>query len=159
MPDFKSELKKLETLNFDDEGSTPEEIIMHEDKIGISETMFNVIRDNPANSRPKLIALAEKAGVAKASSTSLITQFTKRGLVRKADINGIAMFFAEGDTYKPGYVKRPHKTVKAKPVKKSNVVQLPTNLKSAATTTELLDTLSIVQARALYDELKKIFGG
>lgn len=36
---------------------------------------------------------------------------------------------------------------------------LPPNLRFTASVSELLNTLSITQARALYDELKKVFGG
>ena len=82
MPDLKSELKKLEALRFDDEGTTTQEVAMQEPQsLGVSETVFNVIRDNPGCNRNRLIALADTAGVSKSSSSSLLNQFLKRGPV------------------------------------------------------------------------------
>jgi hypothetical protein len=41
----------------------------------------------------------------------------------------------------------------------TGVAPLPSGMRFQATVSQLLDTMSIVQARELYDELKKIFGG
>jgi len=148
MPDLKSELKKLEALRFDDEGTTTQEVAMQEPQsLGVSETVFNVIRDNPGCNRNRLIALADTAGVSKSSSSSLLNQFLKRGLVRTVDSAGGMTYFAIGHKYVRGYIKQNKKAAKVAIPKQDSSVQ------------DLLNTMSIVKARALYDELKKIFGG
>ena len=153
MPDLKTELKKLEALSFNDDGETQQEPEMNESKqVGVSAGLFNVIRDNPGSGRRELLKKAEAIGIAKGSSSTLLTQFCKRGLVRTAKNNdGYNTFFSVGSCYEPGYVKKATspKAAKAKPVQEpaQNVgVQ------------DLLNTMSITKARALYDELKTIFG-
>lgn len=155
MPDLKSELKKLEALKFDDDGDTSQEIAIQEPAAheSISETMFRVIRDNPGCSRARLTALAKTAGVSNASSSSLMSQFVKRGLVRTTEAEGVLTFFAASQTYKPGYVRRPKKAAKVATPKVP--VAAP---KQEVNVSELLSNMSILKARALYDELKQIFG-
>ena len=155
MPDLKSELKKLEALRFDDEGTTTQEVTMQEPQtLGVSETVFNVIRDNPGCNRNRLVALSDTAGVSKNSSSSLINQFVKRGLVRTVDSASGLTYFAIGQIYVRGYIKQN---------KKADKVATPKAVKPApqqdSSVQDLLNTMSIVKARALYDELKKIFGG
>lgn len=155
MPDLKSELKKLEALRFDDEGTTQQEVAVAEPAAheGISEKMFRVIKDNPGCSRARLITLAETAGVARASSSSLLSQFTKRGLVRTTEAEGVLVFFTASQTYKPGYVRRPKKAAKVATPKVPMAAP-----KQEVNVSELLSNMSILKARALYDELKQIFG-
>jgi hypothetical protein len=84
-------------------------------------------------------------------------QFAKRGIIR-ADKNGsVSTYFAIGNSYTSGYVR------KAKPAAKVTVkkqpLPVPDNpIRVIGTVPELLNALSIVQARELYDALKKIFG-
>jgi hypothetical protein len=164
MPDLKSELKKLEALRFDDDGETQPEITTHDIALparvdekftnGVSAALFNVVRDNAGSNRSRLIAMADAAGIARASSSSLITQFTQRGLIRATSTpNGIA-YFPVAEEYVKGYVRRE---------KKADTVAPPRALAVApnqdTSVQDLLNTMSIVKARALYDELRKIFGG
>ena len=154
MPDLKTELKKLEALSFNDDGETQQEANMAEPKqAGISVRFFNIIRDNPGSGRRELLKKAQSIGVAQGSSSTLLTQFCKRGIVRTVKNNdGYNTFFSVGDYYKPGYVKKAAspKAVKAKPV------QEPVQ---DVDVQGMLNNMSITKARALYDELKKIFGG
>lgn len=155
MPDLKSELKKLEALKFDDEGTTQPEVITQEAPAheSISETMFRVIKDNPGCSRARLMALAENAGVTRTSSSSLLSQYVKRGLVRNTEADGVLVFFTTSQTYKPGYLRRTNKAAKVATPK----VQVAAP-KQEVNVSELLSNMSILKARALYDELKQIFG-
>jgi len=157
MPDLKSELKKLEALRFDDEGTTQQEVTMQEtnNPNGISATFFNVIKNNPGCTRGRLLDLAYEAGVGKSSSSSLIGQFQSRGLIRSVDSKAGLTFFALGEEYKPGYVKRPKKAAKVAARKPAPVLAAP---KQETNVSELLNNMSIMKARALYDELKQIFG-
>jgi hypothetical protein len=157
MPDLKSELKKLEALRFDDEGTTTQEVTMQEPQtIGVSETVFNVIRDNPGCNRNRLVALSDTAGVSKNSSSSLINQFVKRGLVRTVESASGLTYFAVGQIYVRGYIKSNKKAAKVATPKAAKPAP---QQQQDSSVQDLLNTMSIVKARALYDELKKIFGG
>lgn len=156
MPDLKSELKKLEALKFDDEGTTQQEITMHEPTkaTGISVTFFNIIRDNPGCTRSTLLAKALTAGVGISSASSLLAQFVKRNLIRSVESPAGLTYFSASTQYVKGYIKRDKKAKPAKATKVQAVVQ-----KTDTSVQDLLSSMSIVKARALYDELKKIFGG
>jgi len=163
MPDLKSELKKLETLKFDDEGETnvitmPAATALPDDQQGgVSNRFFNVIRDNPGCNHKRLVALDENGSVSRASSSSLLAQFVQRGLVRTVDSVSGPTYFSIGQKYKPGYIKQVKKAAKVATPKATIAPVAAT--KQDTSVQELLNTMSIVKARALYDELKKIFGG
>lgn len=153
MPDLKSELQKLADLKFDDDGDTMTETTAP--SLGVSETFFNIIRDNPDLSRAELLTLARNAGIKDASSSSLVVQFVKRGIIRAQKNGSVSSYFTIGNSYTSGYVRR------NKPVAKvtQKTISVPDNpVRVIGTVPQLLDTLSIVQARELYDALKKIFG-
>jgi len=159
MPDLRSELQKLADLKFDDDGDTTNVITLPAatalpDTLGVSETFFNIIRDNPGSTRAQLLKLARKAGIKDASSSSLVVQFTKRGIIRAQNNGGVSSYFAAGNNYTKGYVPKYKPVAKVTP----KPAPVPDNAKFVATVPQLLDTLSIVQARELYDALKKIFG-
>jgi hypothetical protein len=158
MPDLRSELQKLADLKFDDNGDTVAEPTVS--NLGVSEKLFNIIRDNPGLTRSKLIELARDAGIKDASSSSLVVQFTKRGIIRAEKNGSVSTYKTVGNHYVKGYVARA-KAKKAKPV--AEVTPKPTPapdnpIRVIGTVPELLNALSIVQARELYDALKKIFG-
>ena len=165
MPDLRSELQKLADLKFDDDGDTMTVITLPAatalpDSLGISETFFNIIRDNPGSTRAALVTLARNAGIKDASSSSLVVQFTKRGIIRAEKNGSVSTYKTVGNHYVKGYVARA-KAKKAKPV--AEVTPKPTPapdnpIRVIGTVPELLNALSIVQARELYDALKKIFG-
>jgi hypothetical protein len=130
------------------------------DFLGVSEKLFGIIRDNPGLTRSELVELARKANIKDASSSSLIVQFTKRGLIEAAKNGSVSTYTTVGNHYVKGYVARA-KAKKAKPVAKvtQKTISVPDNpVRVIGTVPQLLDTLSIVQARELYDALKKIFG-
>jgi hypothetical protein len=153
MPDLRSELQKLADLKFDDDGDTVTEPTAS--NLGVSETFFNIIRDNPGLTRSKLMELAGKAGIKDASSSSLVVQFVKRGIIRAQKNGSVSSYFTIGNSYTSGYVRRNKPVAKVTP-KPTPVPDNPVRV--IGTVPELLDTLSIVQARELYDALKKIFG-
>jgi hypothetical protein len=158
MPDLKSELQKLADIRFDDDGDTMTETTAP--SLGVSETFFNIIRDNPGLSRAELLTLARNAGIKDASSSSLVVQFTKRGIIRPQSVGNVYSYFTVGNHYVKGYVAR-DKAKKAKPVAKATPEPAPAPdnpVRVIGTVPELMNALSIVQARELYDALKKIFG-
>jgi hypothetical protein len=158
MPDLRSELQKLADLKFDDDGDTMTEPTAS--NLGVSETFFNIIRDNPGSTRAALVALALKAGIKDSSSSSLVVQFVRRGIVRAQKNGSVSTYTAVGNSYTKGYIPK-DKPKKAKPVAKATPkpTPVPDNpVRVIGTVPELLNALSIVQARELYDALKKIFG-
>jgi DNA-binding IclR family transcriptional regulator len=165
MPDLKSELMKLpdlSKLSFDDPGEPDMQTTTtaHPSSLGVSETFFNLIRDNPGLHRSQLVDMAEQAGVTRSSSSSLLGQFTKRGLITAVDNGTGLVFTAIGLAYTKGYVRK-DKAAKVKRVAKETPATQSTpdnSLRVVETVPELLNALSIVQARELYDALKKIFG-
>jgi hypothetical protein len=90
----------------------------------------------------------------------LLGQFIKQGQI--AERNGF--LFAQQSEYKPlkasqrkpAVVEAPAPKAEAKP--KTKPVPAP-QINAAWDAETLLNNLSIKQARALYDELRKIFGG
>ena len=170
MPDLKSELKKLEALKFDDDGDTtvitlqPAVALPDDQQGGVSRRLFNIVLNNPGCTRSKLMKLAAEAKIGDSSSSSLLVQFTRRGLLRAVDSPSGLTYFCVGTQYTPGYVKQAKKAAKVASPKAAKVpattsVPLPANARFTATIPELLDTMSVVQAREMYDALKKIFGG
>ena len=128
---------------------------MHEpNPIGVSATFFKVILANPGCTRARLISLGVAAGVGKPSSSSLLAQFVTRGLAKTVDSSAGLTYFAVGSEYKPGYARKTKKADKvAAPKAPAVAPQQDTSVQ------DLLNNMSIVKARALYDELRKIFGG
>ncbi len=158
MPDLRSELQKLADIKFDDDGDTVV-VTTHEatpSSLGVSETFFNIIRDNPGLTRSELVKIANSAGIKESSSSSLVVQFTKRGIIRTQKNGNMSAYFAVGKSYTSGYVRRAKPPVPAKKETREPVTKTPVRV--VETVPELLNSLSIVQARELYDALRKIFG-
>lgn len=166
MPDLQSELKKLDTLAFDDEGVTTTErkMLPHAFKPtnNVSRETFNYIRDNPGLTRSQIGSAMEKKGFKKSSVISLATQFLRQGTV---DSTNGALFVTqlEYTPVKTVKSKKPSKDVLPKPQKKVAKVTAPPASAiyisgiNTQSTQQLLASMSIVQAREVYDELKKVF--
>jgi predicted transcriptional regulator len=179
MPDLKSQLAevkhKLATMAFDDEGEATEtpEAPRPEGQTQ-SRAVWLYIKDNPGST---IVDVGRATGVSQGNLSSLTTQlFNKGALTRvKPDDGGPYKYTVADPNYKPltkqqalqraiaaknASIKKAKAKAKpkAKPKAEATPTQLPPTAKFSATIPELLDTLSVVQARALYDELKKIFG-
>jgi len=130
---------------------------------------FNYVRDNPNKLSGEIRSAMTARGFNTGSVGSLITQFTKqRQFVR--DDNG--RYSAIAREYTPlkstkkfkSEGKRTNKIVQIKSKPKSEgiaalKVDTTPKVKPSWDVDTVLDTMSIVQARTLYDALKKIFGG
>ena len=166
MPDLKSELAKV--INSWD---TPKPEPTAEAKPYFSVTnnvcraTFECIVANPGKTRTQISKMLEKQGYKKSSTTSLMGQMVKQGLVR--DANGLV--YANSTKYVPlksakvwanHVAKQTEKSIKTKPLRlvKQPVQETP-QINSTWDADVMLNSLNIVQARALYDSLRKIFGG
>jgi hypothetical protein len=137
----------------------------------VCRATFDHIRDNPGKTRKEVCnALAER-GYKESSTTTLIGQMLKQHHVRESK----GALYAVNDQYVPlkgskAWAKL--QAAKAAPRKHVELVSKSTGkvfnprpaqeapqINSAWDADTMLNSLSIVQARALYDSLRKIFGG
>lgn len=152
MPDLKSEMAKVLQAWEEPTTMTPKN-----GRITSNSTRrtFDYILHNPGRTRAQVITALETEGVLPKSSTSLISTFIINGNVREAE----GLLYAAQAEYAP--LKRPTpapQRVMAKDATSEAPVQsaAPAEPFSVAS---FLDTLTVKQARTLYDELKVIFGG
>ena len=130
----------------------------------VTRATFDYVKNNPHQSCKTICVALEKDGYKPSSIGSLLTQFVKNGLcVRDANGN----YTAIAHEYTPIKVRKQLKAkqviAKAKATRGQGIAALsPQPTPKAIPKTDIqsiLNGLSILQARALYDELKKIFGG
>jgi len=189
MPDLKSELSKVinsweaPTQAASKPEPTPKKEA--EDKPyftvtnNVCRATFECILDNPGKTRTEIGVMLEKDGFKRSSTTSLMGQMVKQGLV----LDSHGLMYANSMEYKPlksakvwaNYVAK--QAAEAPKRKRIEIVNkrtgevITTGGTIAASTLPMpqinstwdadvmLNSLSIVQARALYDSLRKIFGG
>jgi len=126
----------------------------------VTRATFDYVKNNPASSSGEVSRALEQRGYKPSSIGSLLTQFIKKGLCTRDAQNRYSVAVPE---YVPMKASKHVKQViqKAKATRGEGIAAL-----SAQPTQRLvwdvetvLNTMSIVQARAMYDALKKIFGG
>jgi len=163
MPDLKSELNKVLT-----EWNTPEAQPATKPYFTVTNNVtrvtFDYVRDNPGKTRKEIAIALEKQGFKTGSVTSLLGQMVKQGLFRES----ANLLYVTTGEYTPLKSSKKMKALEEKSqAPQGKVVTIvrkpkdePTPQINAAWDAEtLLNNLSIKQARALYDELRKIFGG
>jgi hypothetical protein len=135
----------------------------------VTRVTFDYVRDNPGKTRKEVAVALEKQGFKPSSVTSLLGQMVKQGLFRESN----ELLYVTTGEYTPLKSSKKMKAVAEKqqaPQRKvvtitrraapeAEPTPVPPNAKFSATIPQLLDTLSVVQARELYDALRKIFGG
>lgn len=127
----------------------------------VTRATFDYIVKHPGKSRKEILKALEAQGFKKGSTSSLIGQFTKQGYI----VNRDGFMFAQQTEYKPLKTSKRKAAVVAAPVKAAPKAkpevkpEAAPQINAAWDAETLLNNLSIKQARALYDELRKIFGG
>ena len=158
MPDLKSELSKV--INQWEAPAAPAPAHFKPTN-NVTRTTFNHVRDNPGVTRVAAVKALELQGYKKTSTTSLLVQMLKQGLLREA--NG-ALFVAQPE-YTPlkqrlvrAAAKRKY-APKVKPVEKA-APQVEQKAEPVAEfdAEEWVNRLTLKQAKAVYEELKKVFG-
>jgi hypothetical protein len=164
MPDLKSELKKLEALKFDDEGEPDMPITMKPKSE--RESVWEYIKANPMSSSAGVSAAL---GIDASSSASQVGALLNKSLLTRVHIGGSYHYTAVGDSYpvfdRVAHGKKIGRATRGKP-KKSRVVkderpkaQAPAPIPLAAfSAQDMIESMPVGKARALYDELKKLFG-
>jgi hypothetical protein len=130
----------------------------------VTRATFDYVKNNPRQSCKTICKALEKQGYKPSSIGSLLTQFVKNGLCVK-DANGNYTTIA--NEYSPVKASKRLKTnqviQKAKTTRGQGIAALSPQPKYVPVTEwnvqAVLNDMSIVQARAMYDALKKIFGG
>jgi predicted transcriptional regulator len=133
----------------------------------VTRATFDYIKNNPQKVCKDICVALEKDGYKPSSVGSLLTQFVKNRLCIR-DEQG--RYTAKANEYSPIKVRKQLKAKQAKQViekakatRGQGIAALsPQPTPKAVPKTDIqsiLNGLSILQARALYDELKKIFGG
>lgn len=130
----------------------------------VTRATFDFVKNNPHQSCKTICKALENQGYKAASVGSLLTQFVKNGLcARDANSNYTTIV----NEYAPIKVRKQLKAKqvieKAKATRGQGIAALSPQPKYLPVTEwnvqAVLNDMSIVQARAMYDALKKIFGG
>ena len=133
----------------------------------VTRATFDHVTDNPHQSCKTICAALEKRGYKSSSIGSLLTQFVKNGLcVRDANGNYTAIAYEYTPIKVRKQVKAKQVIAKAKATRGEGIAALgaqPTQRVAPIVTAwdadTIINNIGLKQARALYDELKKIFGG
>lgn len=179
MPDLKSELSKV--LNAWEHTApepepmpetTPSQKPYFTTTNNVCRATFECIKKNPGKTRKELYDALLESGYKKSSTTSLVGQMLRQGLVRETG----GLLFAAIPEYAPLKSSKvwanqqakkegkPQRKVVEITNKRTGEVINPRSAPAAQINSVwdadvMLNSLSIVQARALYDSLRKIFGG
>lgn len=145
----------------------------------ISRNTFNAVRDNPGQTRVYIVRLLDKQGHNVKSTASLITQMLRQGMITERE----GRLFAQQPEYTPIKSYRLQKARKMQPKPKApkqeqskGIAALPAATTSAvAPVTEqpkaaipehiqsyvdsVLHSMSILQAKYVYQALHELFGG
>lgn len=149
---------KLDNLKFDDDVTTaPDDVqVQVTEQVPITQQIWRVIKDIPGVTTKELEALMPEHG--NNVSTRLTQMLNGKKLARKETFPTGYAWYAIGDTYpiyrgagrpKGAKAKKKAVTYHAEPTKE--VTKSPAVLS--------VETMNVAQARALYLELHKIFGG
>lgn len=139
-----------------------------------SRETFAFIKNNPNLTAKEIVVHMTKRGFKENSTTSLCTQMLRQGMVSRDTRGGLRVMqeeYAPLKSYKKREKERIEKVKFGKPEEKSAglAALAPQDKVDTSRSTIVLtrnwtaqgvvDKLSVMQARELYDLLKKIFGG
>jgi len=175
MPDLKSEMSKVLNEWEQDAQQTQEKPVtkhIFTPTNNVTQETFIYVRDNPNKTSSEVCDALETRGFKRSSVGSLLTQFVKQNQMTRDHNSRLR-------TSVPKYVPlKSTRQFKAEGKRTNKIVQIKSKPKSAGiaalhvdtttqtsfsvtpwTTDGIISKLSVIQARALYDELKKLFGG
>jgi hypothetical protein len=143
---------------------------------GVTQATFNYVRDNPNLTSAQIAKNLETLGFKTSSTSSLVYQMARQGLLHKDNDNRFTTIARE---YSPLKAKLNRKLVKQlKPVHRVDIPRgthgiaaltpsatptvippTPSATPPALTAKYIMETLSIKEAHALYREMQSMFGG
>ena len=163
MPDLRTELMKLENLKFDDDAQPNTQEVLVTTAIdptaSMMEQIWQYVHQNPNSTYTQVM---KGIGEGQSDVSTRLTQMYYAGKLGRSETSPY-QWFAVHDTYERKSSK-PYKKRKVKSAKPVAKVGKPVPAAQPKSLTkydvnDLLSTMSIVEARALYDRLKELFGG
>ena len=181
MPDLKSEMSKVLSAWEQDEQQTQEKQVtatlpqIFRPTNNVTLETFNYVRDNPDETSAEICTALEARGFKKGSVSSLLGQFVKQSQMIR-DFKG--RFSTTVPNYTPLKSTKKYRatgartnkivSIKSKP-SSAGIAALKVDTKAKTTINKpvatqwdadtIINNIGLKQARALYDELKTIFGG
>ena len=162
MADLRTELMKLENLKFDDDVQSTEEVAYTttSPNVSVMEQIWQYVQQNPNCSYTEVV---KGVGHTQADVSTRLTQMYNAGKLGRNDTKPYTWFVTHGkyERKKP----KPYKKRKTKPVAQAQakvakpVPAAAPKLQPKYDVNDLLSTMSIIEARAMYDRLKQLFGG
>lgn len=165
MPDLQTAMQKILQSWEQPETTTTEttkETIVFKPTTNTSRACFEIVRDNPYKTKREYIKLLEQKGFKASSTSSLLSQMTRQGLL---SVDDMGLMHSNQTEYSPLKAVKVFKAKKAKTSKlrtsepvvepKREVINVPvrTNIEV------ILDTITLSEAHELYSKLHKYFGG
>lgn len=165
MPDLQTAMQKILQSWEQPETTTTEttkETIVFKPTTNTTRATFEAVRDNPGNSKKECIRLLGLKGFKPSSTSSLLSQMTRQGLIWKDSSGGL---HPNAKEYSPLKAVKVFKAKKAKTSKlrtsepvvapKRELIDVPVRTKIQT----ILDDISLSDAHELYRELHTYFGG
>lgn len=138
----------------------------------VTRVTFEYVKQHPGLTGGEISRTLEAQGYKQGSTSSVLTQMLYHGHIRRDDDRKL---YAVANEYtpikrnmsaknakvkvKPAWPAKPKAAKTPKPAKVKPAKPVAPVIQPATDVGVMLSTMSITQARALYDELKKIFGG
>jgi hypothetical protein len=166
MPDLKSELMKLQNLKFDDADDEPAPPVVVDEATTERERVWNYIKANPMSSAT---GVAAGLGINPSLAASQIFALHNKAVLARGLIGDKYHYQVVGDSYprfdRKARGERLGKLSKGKPrpnrpAKRVLVQRAPDPVAAPVNDVDaMISSMSVMQARAIYDKLKQIFGG
>ena len=132
----------------------------------VTRTTFDYVRDNPGKTRVEVANALRQQGFNSKSVSSLLGQMLNQGMLRE----NARLLYTTNNEYTPIKAAKKRKAMVAKPPAPQRKVVTIVNTRTGEVlnpkpvekewnVTDQLNSMSIVQARLMYDALRKIFGG
>ena len=179
MPDIQTEMQKIlrtweEPYPQPETTEQPKESTVFKPTTNTSRACFNIVRDNPYKTKREYVKLLEQQGFKSSSTSSLISQMTRQGLL---SVDDMGLMHSNQTEYSPLKAVKVFKAKKANPVKTSKLRTSREPIKEALAAEAMgginvliershrtkiqtiLDDISLSDAHELYRELHRYFGG
>jgi hypothetical protein len=132
----------------------------------VCRTTFDYVRDNPGKTRVEVAKALEQQGFKPGSVSSLMGQMLKQGVMRES----AHLLYVTTNEYTPLKSTKALKALAAKPQAQQRKVVKIVNTRTGEVVNprpeikewsveSVIGSLNVRQAMAVYDELRKIFGG
>jgi hypothetical protein len=163
MPDLQTAMQKiLQSWEQPETTETTKETTVFKPTTNTSRASFELVRDNPGNSKKECIRLLGLKGFKPSSTSSLLSQMVRQGLIWVDSSGGL---HPNSKDYRPLKAVKVFKAKKAKTSKlrTSEEVELQNprliDVPVRTNIEVILDTITLSEAHALYSKLHVYFGG